>query len=236
MYRCYVAVLTLLIVEYTTALVIHKPPIIHTNHPYLNIKENSRVGTEFVIIDASSQTNDTVTLTTHDNATASRVFLFPTRLGINSTYRVALKKIPDREDEHTWYLTFKAHDNHGDTLWTLPLHIDDENDNSPFFGHDHYHSVVGYGLAVGSKILHVTAMDADEGPNAAISYSMSPYHVSSPSSRYNAFKIDPNTGVITLKEELQHGHTTYHYQVNATDNGVPKQSSSTLVNIEIFDF
>ncbi|CAG2237932.1 unnamed protein product [Mytilus edulis] len=156
-------------------------------------------GTEFVIIDASSQTNDTVTITTHDNATAARVFLFPTRLGINSTYRVALKKIPDRE-----------------TLWTLPLHIDDENDNSPFFGHDHYHSVVGYGLAVGSKILHVTAMDADEGPNAAISYSMSPYHVSSPSSRYNAFKIDPNTGVITLKEELQHGHTTYHYQVNAT--------------------
>ncbi|CAC5415598.1 unnamed protein product [Mytilus coruscus] len=175
--------------EYTTALVIHKPPIIHTNHPYLNIKENSRVGTEFVIIDASSQTNDTVTVTTHDNATASRVFLFPTRLGINSTYRVALKKIPDRE-----------------------------------------------GLAVGSKILHVTAMDADEGPNAAITYSMSPYQVPSPSSRYKAFVIDPITGDITLKEDLQHGHTTYHYQVNATDNGVPKQSSSTLVNIEIFDF
>ncbi|VDI07005.1 Hypothetical predicted protein [Mytilus galloprovincialis] len=168
MFRKYVAVLTILMFEYTTALVLHKPPIIHTNHPYLNIKENSRAGTEFVIIDASSQTNDTVTITTHDNATAARVFLFPTRLGINSTYRVALKKIPDREDERTWYLTFKAHDNHGDTSWTLPLHIDDENDNAPLFAHDHYHSVVGYGLAVGSKILHVTAMDADEGPNAAI--------------------------------------------------------------------
>ncbi|XP_052070695.1 protocadherin Fat 3-like isoform X3 [Mytilus californianus] len=223
----------ILVLEYTTALVIHKPPIIHTNLPYLNVKENSRVGTEIVIIDASSQTNDEVTVTTHDNATASRVFLFPTIVGINSTYIVALKKIPDREVERTWYLTFQAHDNHGNTLLTLPLHIDDVNNNAPFFVHGHYRSVVGYGLAVGSKILHVTAMDADDGPNAAINYSMSPYQVPSPSCRYKAFVIDPITGDITLKKKLQHGHTTYHYQVNATDNGVPKLSSSTLVNIEI---
>ncbi|VDH89925.1 Hypothetical predicted protein, partial [Mytilus galloprovincialis] len=122
------------------------------------------------------------------------------------------------------------------TLWTLPLHIDDVNDNAPFFVHDHFHAVFGFGLTVGTKALHVTALDVDEGPNAAITYSMKPHLVTHPSSRYNAFDIDPSTGDITLKEALQHGQSVYHYQVNATDGGIPQHVASALVDISILDF
>ncbi|VDH90874.1 Hypothetical predicted protein [Mytilus galloprovincialis] len=220
----------------TNAILVHKPPIIHTNHPYLNIYENSPIGTSFVVIEASSQTNDVVTVTPHDNATAARISLVPVKVGVNSTYMALTKLIPDRETERIWYLTFQAHDSHGDTLWTLPLHIDDVNDNAPFFVHDHFHAVFGFGLTVGTKALHVTALDVDEGPNAAITYSMKPHLVTHPSSRYNAFDIDPSTGDITLKEALQHGQSVYHYQVNATDGGIPQHVASALVDISILDF
>lgn len=54
-------------------------------------------GTSFVVIDASSQTNDVVTVTPHDSATAARITLVPVKVGIHSTYRALTKLIPDRE-------------------------------------------------------------------------------------------------------------------------------------------
>lgn len=53
------------------------------------------------MIDASSQTNDVVTVTTHDSATAARITLVPVKVGIHSTYRALTKLIPDRE---VWYI------------------------------------------------------------------------------------------------------------------------------------
>lgn len=55
------------------------------------------VGTSFVVIEASSQTNDVVTVTPHDNATAARISLVPVKVGVNSTYMALTKLIPDRE-------------------------------------------------------------------------------------------------------------------------------------------
>jgi hypothetical protein len=49
------------------------------------------------VIDASSQTHDIVTVKPHDNSTAERVQLVPVSLGVNSTYKVLTKQIPDRE-------------------------------------------------------------------------------------------------------------------------------------------
>ena len=57
----------------------------------------SLLGTEIVVIDASSQTNDVVTVKPHDSSTAERVKLVPVSVGVNSTYRVLTKQIPDRE-------------------------------------------------------------------------------------------------------------------------------------------
>ena len=49
------------------------------------------------MIDASSQTNDIVTVKPHDISTAERVKLVPVTVGVNSTYKVLTKQIPDRE-------------------------------------------------------------------------------------------------------------------------------------------
>lgn len=103
----------------------------------------------------------------------------------------------------------------------LTVKISDENDNNPVFAIENYEVSVYDKTPVGSIILETSALDADEGINAQIEYSLV--------QDSNYFSIpDVNSGKISIKASLP--ITTYNFRVKASN---PKTTRSSTVNVKV---
>ena len=75
----------------------------------------------------------------------------------------------------------------------------------------------------GSQVGKVTALDADKGANADISYDLITEWGK------EVFSLDPATGIFTLTAELDYERTEHYiFVVAAADNGSPSPLSSTV--------
>ncbi|NXR73629.1 PCDBD protein, partial [Pycnonotus jocosus] len=88
--------------------------------------------------------------------------------------QLLLVKSLDREQQAAHNLILTATDNgspmkSGST--TIQIIVLDGNDNAPEFTQSVYKATVREDVAVGSRVLQVTATDRDEGPNAEVKYS-----------------------------------------------------------------
>lgn len=110
----------------------------------------------------------------------------------------------DRELQDTYRMSLVATDGGSEPLSataTLVIEVTDVNDNCPRFVSDSPRSVTMQGDAgKGTLVTRVTATDPDLGPNAAITYSLSP-KVSERAK--TLFSLDSLTGHITLTQDLQ---------------------------------
>ena len=110
----------------------------------------------------------------------------------------------------------------------LDIFITDYNDNAPHFTSQVYNGQVRENLPEGSTIATVSADDIDSGSNAEIIYYLS--------SDTSDFFINSTTGVIIAtntfdREAIQQ----YSLVVIAEDRGIPSQSSSANVIVEVTD-
>lgn len=113
----------------------------------------------------------------------------------------------------------------------LSISILDENDNSPSFPKSSVSVDVLENMRIGELVASVTATDADSGPNADISYSITA------TNNHGTFSISPNTGSIFLVKKLDYEtQSVYKLNVSAKDNGRPSRSSSIPVVIHVRDF
>ena len=81
----------------------------------------------------------------------------------------------------------------------------------------------------GITIVQVVALDPDKGRNGTVMYSLI-------SGAENGFRISNTTGIITAHAQYdRETQSQYILTVQASDNGVPRRSSSTLVTVEIGD-
>ena len=80
----------------------------------------------------------------------------------------------------------------------------------------------------GESVLTVRATDDDEGLNAKLTYAIE--------QSQQDFKIDPNTGKITVLRSLDRETTpTYRFDVSATDHGSPRLKGKASVHIKVTD-
>ena len=113
---------------------------------------------------------------------------------------------------------------------TIVVTILDENDSPPVFSEVEYSGSVLENLAAGTSVLRVNASDMDIGSNAAILFSIV---ASSPAAH---FTVDPSSGVISTTQPLDRESTdAYVLTVRATDQGVPQNSATVQVMIEVLD-
>ena len=87
-------------------------------------------------------------------------------------------------------------------------------------------------LAIGSPVANVRATDADADDNGRVTYSLNAMDAPSPSlggggsppsGGSGLFRVDPDTGVITLRSGLDREKRGRHtLTVTATDNAVPR--------------
>ena len=110
----------------------------------------------------------------------------------------------------------------------ISIHVEDVNDNEPQFV-----SYTNFTIFENDENLYlfsVTAIDRDCTTNAEITYTFQD------SSTYNLFNISEYTGAVTSLMPLDREvRDIYLFTVVATDNGMPRQSASTNITLQVLD-
>ncbi|XP_054143741.1 protocadherin gamma-B5-like [Melozone crissalis] len=132
---------------------------------------------------------------------------------------LVLDRALDREKESSFELMLAAADA-GDPVRSgiirIRINVTDANDNPPVFGQDQYRAKLREDAAPGSRVLNVSASDADIGNNARITYGFGKM----PAKVLQKFMMDTESGMITLKEALDFEDTRgYTLLVEARDGG-----------------
>ncbi|XP_071425960.1 protocadherin gamma-B5-like isoform X3 [Pithys albifrons albifrons] len=132
---------------------------------------------------------------------------------------LVLRRALDREREQSLRLVLTALDG-GDPprsgtaqLW---INVTDANDNAPMFTQDRYRASLSEDTPPGSRVLNVSAYDADSGTNGHITYSFGKM----PAKVLQKFLVDAERGTITLQEPLDFEDMRgYALLVEARDGG-----------------
>ncbi|KAH8411154.1 hypothetical protein KR222_008786, partial [Zaprionus bogoriensis] len=135
----------------------------------------------------------------------------------------------DRENQSEHILEISISDNGSPILTSttrVVVSVLDINDNSPIFDQRAYKVQVPSTLDISESIFQVHAIDYDDGDNGRITYSIKS------GKKKNKFRIDPLSGQIFFTKPSE-PDSEFEISVKAEDNGVPKKSQTTLVNIVV---
>uniref|UniRef100_A0AAY4CGQ0 Protocadherin Fat 4 n=1 Tax=Denticeps clupeoides TaxID=299321 RepID=A0AAY4CGQ0_9TELE len=108
----------------------------------------------------------------------------------------------------------------------VEITLQDVNDNPPVFPTDVLDLTIEENVGDGFKIMQLTATDADEGPNALVTYTII-------SGADDSFRIDPESGDLMATKRLDRERRSKYSLLVRADDG--KQSSDMTVNITISD-
>uniref|UniRef100_A0A2K5JZP7 FAT atypical cadherin 4 n=1 Tax=Colobus angolensis palliatus TaxID=336983 RepID=A0A2K5JZP7_COLAP len=109
---------------------------------------------------------------------------------------------------------------------TQKITLQDINDNPPVFPTDMLDLTVEENIGDGSKIMQLTAMDADEGANALVTYTII-------SGADDSFRIDPESGDLIATRRLDRERRSKYSLLVRADDGL--QSSDMRINITVSD-
>nr|KAF6346850.1 hypothetical protein mPipKuh1_010607 [Pipistrellus kuhlii] len=155
---------------------------------------------------------------------------------LSQSLSLVLRKSLDREETAAVNLLLVATDGGKPELTgTVQLHINvlDVNDNEPTFDQSVYKVQLLENTANGTLVIKLNSSDADEGSNSEIVYSFSS---DVPSAINTKFKIDPGTGEIRTKGQLDYEEMkSYEIQVLAYDNGTPSMTGHCKVSVKLVD-
>lgn len=152
---------------------------------------------------------------------------------------VSLVKPLDYETLHNYRLVIRAQDGGSparSNTTQLLINVRDVNDNSPRFYTSLFQESIQENAPSGYSIVKVQAYDADEGANAEIKYTIAPRDSTGGSTEDFPLTVDSHTGWITTTKELdREDQSKFMFQVIATDQGIPPQSTSASVIITVQD-
>ncbi|XP_075164704.1 FAT atypical cadherin kugelei [Haematobia irritans] len=135
----------------------------------------------------------------------------------------------DRENQSEHVLEVLISDNASPPLYSITrivVIIEDINDNGPQFEQRFYKVQAPSSLPVNTSIFQILATDNDIGENGRISY-----FIKSGKGK-NKFRADTDTGLIYAVKSLE-ADSEYELIIKAEDNGVPKKSQTTRVNVVV---
>ncbi|XP_076131075.1 protocadherin alpha-3-like [Alosa pseudoharengus] len=149
---------------------------------------------------------------------------------------LVLQKALDREKQSIINLVLTAIDGGKPPKFgSLDIQIDvlDINDNYPVFSKPLYKVKIPENVSFGTKILSVTATDADTGVNSDITFSFAGH---GNSQIYDLFSINPDTGEIQINGQLDfEENPAIELRVAAKDKGSSPRTTQCKVLVEVID-
>ncbi|XP_075213856.1 cadherin 99C [Lycorma delicatula] len=187
----------------------------------VTVSEGAAINSTVATIQATDPENDQVSYSII-SGNDLRQFAIDDKTGVISVIRKL-----DREDLTRYQLIIKAEDEGGlSSTATVNIRVSDINDKNPEFTDLPYEFVVKEGAA-NIKVGQVKAVDADEGINAEVSYSL-PSDV--------PFTIDTHSGEITTKVALDYeSQKEYRFVVTAKDGAPDPRIATATVTIQVTD-
>nr|XP_015307519.1 PREDICTED: protocadherin gamma-A2 isoform X9 [Macaca fascicularis] len=162
-------------------------------------------------------------------------FSLDVRSGVdgNKYPELVLERALDREEEAVHHLVLVASDG-GDPVLSgtsrICVKVLDVNDNAPVFTQPEYRISVPENTPVDTRILTVTATDADEGYNAQVAYFLE----KSPGETSEVFELKSTSGDLTIIKDLDYEDATFHeIDIEAQDG--PGLLTRTKVIIMVLD-
>uniref|UniRef100_A0A673HI73 Cadherin EGF LAG seven-pass G-type receptor 3-like n=1 Tax=Sinocyclocheilus rhinocerous TaxID=307959 RepID=A0A673HI73_9TELE len=140
----------------------------------------------------------------------------------------------DFETEREYTLRLRAQDNGRPPLSNntgiVSVQVTDVNDNPPIFVSTPFQATVLESAPIGHSILHIQAIDTDNGDNARLEYRLTGTGTDTP------FVINAATGWVTVSSELDRESVEhYFFGVEARDYGAPPLSVTASVTITVMD-
>uniref|UniRef100_A0A3Q3BZV0 Cadherin domain-containing protein n=1 Tax=Haplochromis burtoni TaxID=8153 RepID=A0A3Q3BZV0_HAPBU len=149
---------------------------------------------------------------------------------------LVLEKPLDREKKAIHQLLLTALDGGNPVLSgtsQITITVLDVNDNFPMFEKNTYKVSLQENTAQNTFVVKIAATDADEGPNGEVEFS---FGSRTPDSVLSVFEINPLTGEIHLKGDLDYEKaSSYKIEITARDKGVPEMESHCRLQIDIVD-
>ncbi|XP_030047622.1 protocadherin Fat 4 [Microcaecilia unicolor] len=204
-----------------------------TQPKYVTIlKEGQPVGTNVISIEAASPRGSEALVEYYivsvrcEERTVGRLFTIGRNTGVIQTAAVL-----DRERGSHLYLVDvyaieKATTFPRTQKAEVEITLQDINDNPPVFPSDLLDLTVQENIGDGSKIMQLTATDADEGANALITYTII-------SGADDSFRIDPESGDLIATKRLDRERRSKYSLLVRADDGL--QSSDMRINITVSD-
>uniref|UniRef100_A0ACB8E7L0 Uncharacterized protein n=1 Tax=Sphaerodactylus townsendi TaxID=933632 RepID=A0ACB8E7L0_9SAUR len=109
------------------------------------------------------------------------------------------------------------------TSVTITVHIEDVNDNSPFFVQNPVRASVPFRTSLNQTIATVKASDFDLDLNGAVNFMFK--------TPETMFQVDADTGEIFLQEPIPHQDFVTYLFVLASDKGVPSRTATAVLTI-----
>ncbi|XP_063205491.1 protocadherin gamma-A12-like [Chroicocephalus ridibundus] len=207
-------------------------PTFPERNSVLEISEYTAPGTRFPLEKAQDPDIGVNSLQNYE-CTESTYFTLDVKNGDDGMKypELILVKSLDREQQAAHNLILTATDRgtpvkSGST--TIKIIVLDGNDNAPEFTQPVYKVTVREDVAVGSRLLQVSATDRDEGPNAEVKYSF----FKIPEKFDKTFKLDPESGEIEITQKLNFEEQEfYELDVQARDTGGLSSHSKVLITV-----
>ena len=213
----------------------------------VEVLESAAVGTLIVLPLAADPDSPSLSIAEYRlaKATNADVFRLVYRRAVAGAFgslRLELVSVLDRELIDVYHMTIIAVDGGSPPLTgstELTVKVVDVNDNSPRFEHADYDVTVSEDVAPGTTLLHVTAVDPDDGLNGRVIYALSPQAVPGLTGGINSlpFAVNSSTGAVVVVTSLDRdrGPSRYQFAVNARDMGPDAVATTCVVVVELTD-
>ncbi|KAM4834271.1 protocadherin Fat 4 [Thomomys bottae] len=204
-----------------------------TQPKYITIlKEGEPIGTNVISVEAASPRGAETPVEYYivsvrcEEKTVGRLFTIGRHTGIVQTAAVL-----DREQGACLYLVDvyaieKASAFPRTQRAEVEITLQDINDNPPVFPADTLDLTVEESVGDGARILQLSALDADEGANAVVTYAII-------SGADDSFRLDPESGDLIATRRLDRERRSKYSLLVRADDGL--QSSDMRINITISD-
>ena len=213
-------------------------PKFPANEIFLEISENSEVGTSFPIDAATDSDSGVNSVQTYAIETDNVPFNIDVNNfnGGQTLLRVVVSDALDRETKGDYTFNVIAIDGgstpHTGTV-TVHVIIEDTNDNPPQFTSLIYNVTVNEDIPISTVILTLNATDPDEDGNGRVLYRLSSHQSESVQ---RIFQIETNTGELTvIRNFIDEPDQFYRIIVEASDNGTQPLISQAQVFVTIRD-
>ncbi|XP_076844234.1 protocadherin Fat 4 isoform X2 [Brachyhypopomus gauderio] len=196
------------------------------------LKEGQPAGTNVVSLDASSPRGSAtkveyfIVAVRSGGKAVGRLFTIGRHTGVIQT----ATELDREQGEGLYLLDVYAIESEASQPRTqkaeVEITLQDINDNPPVFLTDMLDVTVQENVGDGFRIMQLTASDADEGPNALVTYTII-------SGADDSFRVDPESGDLIATKRLDRERRSKYSLLVRADDG--QQSSDVRVNITVSD-